>query len=315
VFLQQFSLVDVSDGDVSMHRLVQAVVRDRLPSDEDRRRWATIALRVVNEAFPDASDEIGTWDDCARVLPHALAVVALSESVEPEVAGRMLNRVGLYLRGRGRFTEAQGVLERAAELLSAVRGPEDSEVATVYGNLGRVRHDQEDRDGARAYFERAMHAHELSAQRQNVPDDSTRRALARDLNDLGSVLLAQDQLAVARQHLERALALDRSIDPTAVEVARDLVNLARVDWKQGDLVKASELLHQAVALYARASGGTEDVLEAGAQCVLAQVESASGEYDSARARLERVLRIRLAKFGEDHPGVTEVQELLRVLPG
>jgi hypothetical protein len=49
--LRKYSLVEVQDGAISVHRLVQAVVRDRL--DEDwRKKWAAVAAGVLSVALP-----------------------------------------------------------------------------------------------------------------------------------------------------------------------------------------------------------------------------------------------------------------------
>ena len=67
---------DLIPGDVvAVHRLVQAVVRDRL--DEGARAfWMTTAERILQAAFPDNPDKnVQTWSTCARLLPHAMAVV------------------------------------------------------------------------------------------------------------------------------------------------------------------------------------------------------------------------------------------------
>jgi hypothetical protein len=102
----------VHGGELSMHRRVQAVARDRL--DEQRRgAWMTAAVHVVNASFPYDSYEVHTWPTSAQLLPHASAAAGHAEAlrVEDEATGRLLNRVGLYLSSRARVAEAKGVLE------------------------------------------------------------------------------------------------------------------------------------------------------------------------------------------------------------
>ena len=91
---RRYSLVEAAGDSLSVHRLVQAVVRERLGKGS-RKTWAGAGVRLVNTAFPFYSDDVVTWPACARLLPHAEAL-----KVEPEAAGRVLNQVGLYLRGR-----------------------------------------------------------------------------------------------------------------------------------------------------------------------------------------------------------------------
>jgi hypothetical protein len=49
--LSHYSLIESKDENLSVHRLVQAVVRDRLDED-DKKDWAAIALNFLKEVFP-----------------------------------------------------------------------------------------------------------------------------------------------------------------------------------------------------------------------------------------------------------------------
>jgi hypothetical protein len=48
--LNRYSLISAADNQISIHRLVQAVIQDRL-SLEDQNIWAEYALKIVDEAF------------------------------------------------------------------------------------------------------------------------------------------------------------------------------------------------------------------------------------------------------------------------
>jgi hypothetical protein len=58
--LRRYSLLTVADKSLSVHRLVQAVTRDRL-SDEERKTWAVAAVSLVNDAFYYDNDAFRTW--------------------------------------------------------------------------------------------------------------------------------------------------------------------------------------------------------------------------------------------------------------
>ncbi|MCK5014313.1 MAG: ATP/GTP-binding protein, partial [Candidatus Omnitrophica bacterium] len=122
--LLHYSLVKITGETISVHRLVQAVVQERL-SDDGRKRWAESAVRIVNEAFPFDSDDVGTWPVCSRLLPHALAVADYAEALDvaSDSTGRLLNQTGLYLKGRAQFTEAKEMFERALSIDEAAYGP------------------------------------------------------------------------------------------------------------------------------------------------------------------------------------------------
>ncbi|HII06093.1 MAG TPA: TIR domain-containing protein, partial [Methanotrichaceae archaeon] len=137
--LNRYSLLTVADDALSVHRLVQAVTRDRL-SEEEQKRWAAVAVRLVNDFFPYESDDVRTWDECSVLLPHAVAAAEQAKRLEanPEATGLLLNQMGLYLSGRAEFSEAKSAFERALEIDEKVYGPDHPNVATMVNNLGEV---------------------------------------------------------------------------------------------------------------------------------------------------------------------------------
>ncbi|MEA2045650.1 MAG: FxSxx-COOH system tetratricopeptide repeat protein [Euryarchaeota archaeon] len=155
--LRRYSLIDASPERLSVHRLVQAVTRDRL-SDEVRERWAAAAARLVNEAFPPKSDDVRTWPECSLLLPHALAAAEYVEGlgVAPEATQNLLNKAGMYLCGRAEFDEAKDLYERALPIAENVYGRDHNEVAAIINNIGLVLRAQSDLGGAKECFERAL---------------------------------------------------------------------------------------------------------------------------------------------------------------
>ena len=154
--LRAYSLVEVKAEAISVHRLVQAVVRDRL-DEEGKKKWAGVAVKVVNSAFPFDSDDVRTWANCARLLPHALTAAGNEEALNGglEACG-LLNQAGLYLRGRAEFSSAKALHERALKIDEATHGPDHADVAIDLNNLGLVLKDLGDLQGARAHHERAL---------------------------------------------------------------------------------------------------------------------------------------------------------------
>jgi len=70
--LRAYSLLarDPRTGALSVHRLVQAVLRDGTPADA-AQQWKQRAVLAVSAARPDVSD-VKQWPACERWLPHAL---------------------------------------------------------------------------------------------------------------------------------------------------------------------------------------------------------------------------------------------------
>jgi len=112
-----FSLIGRKGEELSVHRLVQAVVRDRL-EDAERQAWAAAAVALLNPRFPFDSDDVLTWPVCARLLTHALQTGHWAEAfaAAPEATERLLNLAALYLRGRAEFSGARALHERALRM-------------------------------------------------------------------------------------------------------------------------------------------------------------------------------------------------------
>jgi len=58
--LGRYSLVTVTEDTLTVHRLVQAVVRGRL-DQQHRQQWAGVAVRLVGAAFPADSNDVRAW--------------------------------------------------------------------------------------------------------------------------------------------------------------------------------------------------------------------------------------------------------------
>jgi tetratricopeptide (TPR) repeat protein len=209
--LLQYSLLERTGDALSIHRMVQAVARDRLAEEAHRRfdgahrrAWAEAAARLVIDAFPSGDDEpqdVRNWPQCARLLPHALAAAGHAEAlgVASEATGRLLNQAGTYLWGRAEFAQAKAAYERALATCEQSLGSEHPCVATAVNNLGGVLQALGDLAGARVALERALAIDEAAF----GPHHSK---VALRLWNLGTVLQEQGEIQSARKVYQRALA-------------------------------------------------------------------------------------------------------------
>jgi tetratricopeptide (TPR) repeat protein len=295
--LLQYSLLERTGDALSVHRMVQAVARDRLP-EEARRTWSQAAARLVNDAFPFESYDVRTWPQCTCLLPHALAATRHAEAlgVAPEATAYLFNQVGLYLGGRAEFVEAKAAYERALAAYEQSLGSEHPYVATAVNNLAGVLKDLGDLAGARAAYERALAIDEavFGPHHLNV---------ARDVNNLGVVLQDLGDLAGARAALERALAIwEEQLGPEHPNVASAVNNLGLVLKALGDLAGARAHYERALAID-EAAFGPDHPSVAILVNNLGLVLKALGDLAGARAAYERALAIDEAAFGPPHPKV------------
>jgi tetratricopeptide (TPR) repeat protein len=155
--LRRYSLLKTSADSLSVHRLVQAVVRQQLDHDQ-QQHWASAALHLVCAAFPTEPLDPAVWPASARLLPHALAVTdhATTLSVGPQTTAWLLAEAGAYVFERADYPHARKLHERAVAIREARLGPDHPDTAQSLRYLAFVLSIQGDLDGAHSLFERAL---------------------------------------------------------------------------------------------------------------------------------------------------------------
>jgi tetratricopeptide (TPR) repeat protein len=295
--LRKYSLVEVENEKLTIHRLVQAVVRHALNKDAFKQ-WTGIAAHIVNASFSNESLDARTWSICAPLLPHASTALSHTETIQfvsPETT-RLLTNAGLYLQARAEYTQAKKMLERALAIDKVALGPNHPDVAIDLNNLGSVLKDQGDLAGAKTIFERAL-AIDEAAFGLDHPD------VAIDLNNLGMVLKDQGDLAGAKALFERAINIgEAALGLDHPQVATFANNLGLVLQAQGDLTNAKILLERALAIDEAALGPNHPKVAIRLNN-LGMVLQAQGDLAGAKALFERALAIDEAALGLDHPQV------------
>lgn len=87
------------DDTLSMHRLVQTVLRERM-SEHERKRVQHEVIRMLNAHFPEVTP--ATWKSCERLLPHVLTcAAAMPEQIDHQALAEVLQKAADFLRERG----------------------------------------------------------------------------------------------------------------------------------------------------------------------------------------------------------------------
>jgi len=141
-----------------IHRLVQAVLRDRM-HESTKLQWAERSVRAVDRAFPLV--QISTWHACERLPPSAQKCAEPIENhrFDFQECSRFLNQTGFYLYARARYPEAEPLYKRALEIRDRL-GPEHSEVATILNNLALLYQSQGKYPEAEPLYKRALKIYE-----------------------------------------------------------------------------------------------------------------------------------------------------------
>ncbi|MEV4346806.1 FxSxx-COOH system tetratricopeptide repeat protein [Actinoplanes sp. NPDC049596] len=288
----RYSLVSLTADEVSMHPLVQLVVRTGM-AHEASLSTAAAAVDLVRAAFPADVEDEACWPDCARLLPHVLAVTEHAERLEiaGEPASWLLGRVSAYLRERAQHRQASPLAARAVAMASA-----DPELARHHHELGQVRHELGDLDGAREQYEQALRIGRAALGPEHVEVGVWH-------NNLGNVLHDLHDLTGAREQYELALRVGEvSLGPQHPIVALRHGSVGMVLRDLGDLDGAREQMEEALRI-SEAALGAGHPTAALRRGNLGMVLRDLGDLDGARQQMAEALRISEAALGARHPAV------------
>ena len=241
--LYEVSLLEIeNEGDettVSVHRLAQTVMRDRLAKQEKAEEVAALALTLVADAFPRGEigpDDVRSWPVCAALRPHVLSVLQTDYGPVSEKNGRLINQLAVYLLARAEHTEAEPLLRRAVRVAEKALGFNHPNVAATLNNLASFLLDIGRPAEAEPLMRRA-----LAIDEQSLGPDHPRVAVY--LNNLAALLEEWcGRYEEAERLKRRSLDIDeRSLGPEHPNVAIRLSNLAH-NLQITDRLAASEPL-------------------------------------------------------------------------
>lgn len=334
--MASLGLVQTTSESLSVSPLRARLRRQRV-AEEERVQCVTVALNLTRDLFHFDPYDTTTYNACAGLVHHAIAVAeeALSHKVKVKDAAELLNDLGRYLLRRGRFTQSKETLDRALAVWTEQFGPNHPTNAAIANNLGRAHLKLGEIEQARSALEMALrldekhygtvHPHVAEvltnyalclhlAGETNMAQEHLRRALsiaelnpdmdqakvAAILNNLGYVQLARGELDDARAQLEQALDLARQRHRKPhPDVASILTNLADVLRLQGELAEALEISEEAVRIDQQLLGRSHPDV-ARDLYHLAHVHLAMGEPGIARTLFERALAIDEETYGPQH---------------
>jgi tetratricopeptide (TPR) repeat protein/transcriptional regulator with XRE-family HTH domain len=346
--LLAFSLVKRLSEDrlLSIHRLVQVVQRERLPTEE-QRQWAERVVRAMNRAFPQESQETASWPQCSRYLDQVQTCDTLIEEYHlrfPEAAS-LLTRTGAYQRERGMYTLAESLSLHALAICSEQAGACSEQMAATLTQLGFLYQVTGRTSQVEVLYQRALAIHEhllgpdhaqtiaslyslaslYEAQRR--PQEAEELALRvlemrerrlgpehldtiTTLDFLAMLYLTLGRYEEAELLFQRVLAIrERLLGPNHLETARSLNGLGILFLKKGKYAQVEPLYQRVLQIFEQHLGETHPRTMTMWQN-LANLSRLQGRYEEAEQRLVRVLARRLELFGPLHPYTADSLALL-----
>jgi tetratricopeptide (TPR) repeat protein len=300
--LGAYSLIrrDVRDSMLSIHQLVQAVLRDSM-NETVQDDWTQRVVRAVYAAFPVV--DFTTWSQCERCLPHALVCAELIEqrNLTLSEAASLLSTAGEYLHARARYSEAEPLLERVLAICEQQLGAKHPGTVGSLNNLAALYYSQGKYKQAEPLYERALTICEQQLGAEH-PD------IASSLNGIAAIYYSQRKFEQAEPFVQRALAIqEQQLGVEHPDTANSLNNLAELYQEQGKYEQAEPLLQRALQIDEKAFGPEHPCVATDLNN-LALLYDYQGKYELAETVYQRALSISKSVLGLHHPQTSTVRE-------
>lgn len=291
--LGRYALVTLDGQTVSVHRLIQALLRDELTASEQDKYRREVHL-ILAAAAPRDPDDADSWPRWRELLPHvASESTELAKSQEPAVRELALNTMR-YLYQSGDYSSCLRLTERFIEQWSEDSGSDSPDVLQAQRHLGNVLR------ALGRYRESFTLTEEMLAKSRVIMGETapltlfTRNSYGADLRAQGDFRAARDLDEESRPLFEEVLGGENP------RTLRLLSSLALDHGLNSDYKNAKNLYQYVFSPMSRVGVGTTSVDVLGAWIGLAWTLRLLGEYENARDLLQEGLDYGTAKLGAEH---------------
>ena len=297
--LRRFSLCipNTSNETISIHRLVQVVVIERLTAEE-RQHWRALVCWLIETALPSNPEDSKNWPIFATLLPHALKVLPADT--------KGIQNLGDYLYASSDYTNAYNVRSRILNEIHGKHGDNHGDTIKAMDGLAEVLQSQGNYAAARPLFDAALLARR-QALGENHPDT------AKSMNHVAEVLREQGDYQAARNLHQQALEIRRrTLGVKHLDTVISMRNLAIVLQELGDYPASLRLLEHVLQIRRQLLGDSHpDVADAMNALGLLLLDL--GRYQDARNMYEEALVIYRRVHGNDHLDIAGTLNNLGVL--
>jgi serine/threonine protein kinase/tetratricopeptide (TPR) repeat protein len=304
--LTAFSLVSRQGEVLVVHRMVQEVIRSRIP-EERKADWMNLALKILDWYAPYHSDDVNTWPIWDRLRPHVshVLVLAVEEDLcDNALASELLTSLAVFFYGKGLYADAEPLLRKAITIEELIG--RERQLVTNLINLSLVLKATKRSLEAEPFVRRALEIDRALFGKQHPQ-------VARDLNCLGLLLMENGHYEQAEETLREALEVDENTEEGAEPaLARDLHNLGLLLLSMGRPDEAEPLIRRALLIGERIHGETHPKVARKRQ-ILASILRDLGRPDEAVPLAKEALELFESSLGPDHPSTQSAFQDLQSL--
>lgn len=277
-----------SDDDAAIETYLAAV--ELAESARNDRLAATIWLQLVSLRATESNDA----ERADFYLARARAAVARM-GTPPEYAARLSYRVGQTAFTAGEYDAAVAALQEA-RALHEQHGADALVMAPVDMDLGRALTRRGDYPEAIEKFRAVATTYEAAYGPKHP-------RVASALNNVGAVMVLDDQLDAAVTVLQRSLEIRKErLGPQHLKVGQTLNALAGAQLQQGDNAAAITTYRGALEIITAAKGAEHPAVAIPISNI-GRALSRLGRHDEAVVELQRAVAVHEAASGPKHPDV------------
>jgi len=287
----------------NMHRLVQAVLQDRM-DEEKRRLWVDRVVKALDHAYEVAGAGMVHGEDWYTIIHHTMRYDIHAQEcaeyikqckLEGMEAFFLLSAAGNSLRERGLYALAEPLLQQAITIGEKFVGQEQILVANTISTLALLYEYAGKFERAELLFKQALTINERVLEPGHA-------IIATNLNNLGQFYTHIGNYAQAEQCYRQALnAPEGSLRPEYSDNPTILHNLALLYLQQSNYDLAAQFIQKERALRER-KAGFKDTMTLPELSNLVFLEFRQGKYDLAQSHCQQALAmLDQAQIPEKHP--------------
>jgi tetratricopeptide (TPR) repeat protein len=291
--LGRYALVSISGRAITVHRLVQALLRDELDEKEQAQYRHDVHAILAASAPADPGDD-RQWARYRELLPHVTSeATGLSESRDLGVRAFALDMMR-YLRLSGDLISCQNLTREFIDKWTADSGPDDPSVLAAQRHYGDVLRQL-------GRFSEAYELVEATLSRTtNVLGERDRLTLALKNSLVGDLRARGDFAAALRLCTETRQLNEEVFGPTDPQTLRTINNLAVDYGLNSDYRTAKKLCQLAYQLLSEAVTGVSATEVLVSWYNLAWTVRLEGRYIEARDVAEEAWDFGRERLGADH---------------
>jgi tetratricopeptide (TPR) repeat protein/transcriptional regulator with XRE-family HTH domain len=296
--LHKYSLIkrDPEEKILAIHRLVQAVIWDRM-SEQERELWSERAIAALDVVFPEVRTDTAheVWERSEHLLPHVLVCAAAIVAQQHCLAlASVLFKAAEYLYERGQYEQTEQLYLRSLYIREQTLGPEHPQIANslyglaaLYQRLGKY-------EQAESLFQRVLQLREQTLGPEHPQ-------VATSLHGLATLFYHQGKYEQAELLFQRSLQLrEQNLGREHPQVAISLNNLGGLYYQTGKYEQAEPLYQRALHIV-KQTLGSDHPLVAYTLSNLAEVYCIQGKYAEAESLNQRALTTLESVLGTEHP--------------